>query len=107
MRMGAEVLDRRRCVSDLAGENGVGCLGQPRDKSAGGCTEHTFVKTRGMVGRNRTPAAGPHQPVARVDQASSLVLIRSTTAVVNSEVAAPPPRSGVLVPDAIVSSADS
>jgi len=53
MRMGAEVLDRRRGVSDLTGENGVGCLGQPREKAAGGCTEHTFVKTRGVVGRNR------------------------------------------------------
>src|SRR5450755_203799 len=41
------------------------------------------------------------------DQTSSLVATRSTTAAVNSVVPAPPPRSGVLVPEAIVSSVPS
>jgi hypothetical protein len=41
------------------------------------------------------------------DQTSNFVLMRSTTADVNSVVEEWPPRSGVLVPDAIVSSAPS
>lgn len=53
-------------------------------------------------GRSLLQTAGPSEA-----QTSIFVRIRSSTAVVNSVVPAPPPRSGVLVPDAIVSSAAS
>ena len=43
----------------------------------------------------------------REDQTSNLAAIRLTTSVVNSMVPACPPRSGVFVPEAIVSNADS
>jgi len=54
-------------------------------------------------GRNRAP--GPQEPSE--DQTSSLVRMRSKTAEVNSVLPACPPRSGVLVPEAIVSSVPS
>ena len=47
-------------------------------------------------------AAAQREP--RVDQMSTLVRIFSTTASVNSEVEAWPPRSSVLTPPAVVSS---
>ena len=68
---------------------------------------------RGTPQLKRLPGSGatypsrsaPQEP--REDQTSSFVRTRSTTAVVNSVVPALPPRSGVLTPEASVSSADS
>ena len=51
--------------------------------------------------------AGDHAAEPSDDQTSILVATRLTTSVVNSLVPAAPPRSGVLIPDAIVSSAAS
>lgn len=70
--------------------------------------EHMFVRVaRGpdgtRWGRQAVPPtpASPQEPSD--DQTSSLVRTRSTTADVNSVVPAWPPRSGVLIPEAIVS----
>lgn len=106
---------------------------QQRIEGPGESLEHMFASVRigsdgrwvaqGNLHRSRScrgrraatgPGEAPRQPRAALwerpysdDQISSFVRTRSITASVNSVVPAWPPRSGVLVPEAIVSSADS
>ena len=112
-------------VIEVAHQHVVDQIADAVSEAGGGRTEHMFV---GYVrGRTDSPiscnfscsypkssretrnkqgkAADAAQP--RADQTSSLVRIRSTTAVVNSVVPAEPPRSNVLTPEATVSSAAS
>lgn len=79
---------------------------QQRVEGPGRSLEHTFASVR--IGSD---GSGASQGILQVsysdDQISSLVRTRSITASVNSVVPAWPPRSGVFVPEATVSSADS
>jgi len=84
----------------------------PGAQAAYGYREHMFVRLEmGADGRGQKSAifraATPHRAGPREDHTSSFVAIRSTTAVVNWVVPAPPPRSGVFTPAATVSSAAS
>jgi hypothetical protein len=63
-------------------------------------------ETRGARARPRPPAA-PYTAEPIAAHTSTFAAIRFTTAVVNSVVPALPPRSGVLMPAATVSKADS
>ncbi len=67
--------------------------------------EHMFGRVDQAPDRHRFESGGAREPYD--DQASSLVRTRPTTAEVNSVVPAWPPRSGVLMPAAIVSSVPS
>lgn len=74
-----------------------------------GRLEHMFVRVDGSSDGNQAGPVAPCAPPAGTaqepseDHTSSLVATRSTTAAVNSEVPAWPPRSGVLTPEATVS----
>ena len=77
-------------------------VGWGADGRRTGSEEAAAARRRRRSGRRVRSAGRPvtgGQPARRPDA------IRSTTAEVNSVVPACPPRSGVLVPDAIVSSA--
>lgn len=106
-------------VFEIAAEKIVSRGHPPRAKAAYGNPEHMFVdyccaRTEPLA---RPVALQPRRallrrptvqtPDPRLDQTSSLVRILSTTAEVNSAVPAAPPRSGVLMPEATVSSAAS
>ena len=113
-------------VIEVAHQHVVDQIADAMGEAGGDRTEHMFVGyVRGRTDRpiscnfscsyptrpaekpaiRREKPADAAQP--RADQTSSLVRIRSTTAVVNSVVPAEPPRSNVLTPDATVSSAAS
>ncbi len=74
--------------------------------------EHMFVRVgEGSDGKAGRRERGPRRPTYAADpsdeEMSMLVRIRSMTALVKSPVLLDPPRSGVLIPEPTVSSADS
>ena len=121
----AEPEQRPRDAAARCAPGGGGGGGRPRPRAqdrrgsrrpaneghaSGGLAGGTYVrKTTPTVGRNAPmtlrSSRAAHDPSD--DHTSSLVRIRSRTASVNSVVPAWPPRSGVLVPAAIVSNVPS
>ncbi len=94
--MGGTYVRKRRVGGGRKADRLGGDCGSPPPASL-----RTAGAIRGAAGRVRSAGrlVTGGQPARRPDA------IRSTTAEVNSVVPACPPRSGVLVPDAIVSSA--
>ena len=66
-----------------------------------------ILADRALLRARWQPAWNQFFPAGADDETSIFVRIRSTTALVNSVVPAWPPRSGVLTPEAIVSSTAS